>query len=841
VRTRRWLAVGLAAVLGVAGLPGTGQAAAAQGKDRVVTLITGDRVVLSGADQVSIGRAPGRERVTFESRRTGAEWTVIPSDVREAVRTGRLDKRLFDIGLLFRDGYDDAARGDIPLIVSGRPDVAKRATTVRELNSATALNVPKHSAAGFLAETQGKIWLDRKLRMSLDHSVPQIGTPAAWKAGYTGKGVKVAVLDSGIDSSHPDLAGQVVAAKNFTPSPAADVAGHGTHVASTIAGKGVSGYRGVAPDAKLLDGKVCDDTGDCSESAVLAGIEWAVAQHAPVVNLSLGSPGGDELDPIEEAIDRLTTTTGTLFVVAAGNRGGAGSVESPGTAAAALTVGAVDSKEALADFSGQGPAPAGAVKPDLTAPGVGIVAARSPGAVLGEPVGEHYSRMSGTSMATPHVSGAAALLVQQHATWKAPELKSALMSAAKPNPALTPYEQGAGRVDLTRVVTQSVVAGTGSISFGTALWPHADDKPVSKPLTYRNLGTAPITLELKAELTIGGKPAPAGALRLSTDRLTVPAGGEASVQIVSDTTHAGADGVYSGRITATGGSQQVVVPLVVDKEIESYDVALRVLGPDGAPVPAARGYVSFWNVGTGATVDATGRTTARVPRGTHILEATIFGAKGELYRMVEPGFDVHRASAVTIDARRAKPVSVSVPRGDAGGFVGFVGYHYQSGNGQEILTWQLRPEIKDLYVGRIGNRQDADFTAFTVAYLGKLKDDGTLDGSPYVYGLVDTRSGHFFDGLRRRVVSDRQLAEVVAQYNGPAGREAFWGLAATRFKVMPIGATVKLPTQLHLYLEPRTDWQPGLDGQTRPPRRYKPGTTTHETWTVSSGAPATTG
>ncbi|WP_327633243.1 S8 family peptidase [Kribbella sp. NBC_00482] len=847
MRTRRWLAVGLAVGLSAAALPATGQAAATQntatrGKDRVVTLITGDRVVLRGGDrdQVSIERATGREQVTFESRRTGTHWTVIPSDVREAVRTGQLDKRLFDLDLLFRDGYDDAARGDIPLIMSGQPRATRHATTVRELNSATALVVPKHAAAGFLRGQgrQTKIWLDRKLRMSLDHSVPQIGAPAAWKAGYTGKGVKVAVLDSGIDSTHPDLAGQVLATKNFTPSPPADVAGHGTHVASTIAGKGVDGYRGVAPDAKLLDGKVCDDTGDCSESAVLAGIEWAVSQHAPVVNLSLGSPGGDEIDPIEEAVDRLTRTTGTLFVVAAGNRGGPESVESPGTAAAALTVGAVDSKEALADFSGQGPAPAGAVKPDITAPGVGIVAARAAGAVLGEPVGERYSRMSGTSMATPHVSGAAALLVQQHAAWKAPELKSALMSAAKPNPSLAPYEQGAGRVDLARAVTQSVVATTGSLSFGTALWPHADDKPVSKPLTYRNLGATPITLELTADLSIGGKPAPTGALRLSANRLTVPAGGEASVQVVSDTTPAGADGLYSGRITATGtatgAAQQVVVPLVVDREIESYDVALRVLGPDGAPVPAARAYVSFWNVGSGDTVDATGLSTARVPRGTHILEATIFGAEGQLYRMVEPGFDVHSATGVTIDARRAKPVSVSVPRADASGFVGFVGYHYKSAGGQELLTWQLRPEIKDLYVGRIGNRTIApkDFTAFMVSFLGKVNaDDGSLDGSPYVYGLVDTRSGHFFDGLRRRVGSDRQLAEVVAQYNGPAGTDTFWGLAASRFKVMPIAAGIKLPAQVQQYLEPRTDWQAGLGGKTRPARQYKPGTTTHETWT----------
>lgn len=826
MRTKRWLAVALLAVLSTAGLPAAADAAPpTQPEDRVLTLITGDRVVLRGGDrdQVSIEPAAGRERVTFESRRTRDQWTVIPSDVRAAVRTGQLDKRLFDLELLFRDGYDDAARGDIPLIVTGAPVAA--AQTVRRLKSATALVVPKQDAAGFLSQAQqqrSKVWLDRKLRLSLDQSVPQIGAPAAWKAGYTGKAVTVAVLDSGIDTTHPDLTGQVIEAKNFTPSPAADVAGHGTHVASTIAGK-----RGVAPDAKLLDGKVCDDHGDCSESAVLAGIEWAVGQHAPVVNLSLGSPGGDEIDPLEEAIDRFTKTTGTLFVVAAGNRGGPESVESPGTAAAALTVGAVDRNEALADFSGQGPGLDGAVKPDITAPGVGIVAARAANAVLGEPVGEHYSRMSGTSMATPHVAGAAALLVQRHTDWKAPELKSALMSAAKPNPALTPYEQGAGRVELIRAITQSVVASTGSISFGTALWPHADDKPVSKPLTFRNLGSTPVTLNLAAELVSAGKPAPAGALRLSANTVTVPAGGEASIQVVSDTTHAGPDGIYTGRITATGGAQQVVVPLVINKEVESYDVALRVLGPDGKPVAADRAYVSFWNVRTGDTVDG---TTGRVPRGTYILEATIFGPKGELFRMVEPGFDVRRATRVTVDARRAKPVSVTVPRKDASGFVGFIGYQYK-GAGQDLLTWQLRPQLEDLYVGRIGTgKVGKEFTAFLVSYLGKLAANGSLEGSPYLYGLVDTRSGQFFDGLRRRVHSDRQLAEVVAQYNGPAGTSTSWRLAAPGFKVMPIGAEIALPNKLTQYLEPRTDWELAFDSETRPPRQYTAGTTTHETF-----------
>jgi hypothetical protein len=185
---------------------------------------------------------------------------------------------------------------------------------------------------------------------------------------------------------------------------------------------------------------------------------------------------------------------------------------------------------------------------------------------------------------------------------------------------------------------------------------------------------------------------------------------------------------------------------------------------------------------------------------------------------------------VTVDARRAKPVSVTVPRKDASGFVAFVGYQYKGA--QDLLTWQLRPEIKDLYVGRIGNRKVAEFTAFQVSYLGKQATDGTLNGSPYLYGLVDTHPGQFFDGLRRRVSSDRQLAQVVSQYNGPAGTTTSWRLAGG-FNTMAIGAEVELPGRLNQYLEPRADWQQTFSAETRPARQYKAGTTTHETWTYT--------
>ncbi len=190
------------------------------------------------------------------------------------------------------------------------------------------------------------------------------------------------------------------------------------------------------------------------------------------------------------------------------------------------------------------------------------------------------------------------------------------MAAAKPAADLTAYQQGAGRVDLARAVTQTVVADTTSVSFGTALWPHADDKPVTKQLTYRNLGTTPITLDLQAKFS-NQQP---GALRLSTDKLTIPAGGKASVELTSDTTHNGPDGLYDGRVTATAGEQQVVVPVVVDKEVESYNLTVTHLGTDGEP--AAEADSMLWGLESqefeSGSAGAGGQAVIRLPRGPYL-------------------------------------------------------------------------------------------------------------------------------------------------------------------------------------------------------------------------------
>ncbi|GAA3023785.1 hypothetical protein GCM10017559_56480 [Streptosporangium longisporum] len=495
-----------------------------------VTLITGDRVTVTASGAVLIDRGEGRDGISFVTDEHDGRLRVVPGDAFAPLREGRVDPRLFDVGTLAAFGYDDR-RDDLPLVVTGRGSTARSAlrsamtasgtTVTRDLPAVdgVAVRVPEKGRTRFWNDIAGgtrarsggaagtaKVWLDGLLKPSLDTSVVQIGAPAAWQSGYTGAGVKVAVLDTGVDATHPDLAGRIGARADFTAEPrAGDPDGHGTHIASTIAGSGAASggrHRGVAPGAEILDGRVCEDHA-CQTSAVLAGMQWAAEQGAKVVNLSLGGGDTPEADPLEQAVETLTERHDMLFVVSAGNFGAERSVESPASADDALAVGAVDDSEALADFSARGPrAGDSGLKPEITAPGVGITAARSKDRATGS---GPYTGMSGTSMSTPHVVGAAAILAGRHPGWTARTLKAALMGSAQPNPALGVFEQGAGRADVARATAQTVIAEPGGVGFGLRQWPY-DDTPVTRKVTYRNADTSPVTLQLSVEDQPGTAP-----------------------------------------------------------------------------------------------------------------------------------------------------------------------------------------------------------------------------------------------------------------------------------------------------------------------------------------------
>lgn len=231
----------------------------------------------------------------------------------------------------------------------------------------------------------------------VDWSVAITDAPAAWAKGITGKGVTVAVLDTGIDPNHQDLKDAIKAAKDFTGSRngSRDVVGHGTHTAGSIgARKNGWGVQGVAYECGLLNGKVLGDNGSGGVDGIAAGIEWAVEQNADVISMSLGGGGTDGYIPPALA---KAKAAGVIVVCAAGNDGNGAPVNYPGAYEFPLAISAIDRNYKLANFSCTGS------KVEACGPGVQVRSTYP---------GDRFADLSGTSMATPNVAGVAALWVQ---------------------------------------------------------------------------------------------------------------------------------------------------------------------------------------------------------------------------------------------------------------------------------------------------------------------------------------------------------------------------------------------------------------------------------------------
>jgi len=770
-----------------------------------VTLITGDRVDLRGDGSAPlITRGPGRTGIPFRIGRSKGHVTVVPGDAASLVAAGRLDARLFDVTALLADGYGDARRPDLSLIVqyvsgadSSKVAIAgKIGRRLASVNGA-AVTVAKTGASQWwgaatrsdhggrsLASPYSKIWLNGKRRVTLDRSAAQIGAPTAWRAGLTGSQVRVAVIDSGIDTSHPDLAGKVDAAANFVSGePPGDLYGHGTHVASIIAGSAAASdgkYRGIAPDARLLDAKVCGEDGSCADDAILAGMEWAaVTQHAAVVNMSLAGPDTPGLDPLEQAVNTLSAQTGTLFVIAAGNSGpGPGTLESPGTADEALTVGAVDRQDAVADFSSRGPRmDDSGLKPDLTGPGLDIVAARAAGTELGEVVDDRYVALSGTSMATPHVAGAAAILLQLHPDWTNEQVKATLIGSVKAVDASV-FDQGAGRVDVAKAISQTVAAAPASLNFGLASWPDDDDALLTKTVTYHNTGSAQVALDLALNVTgPAGSPVPAALFSMSATHVVLPAGGTAQVTLTADTRSAQVPvGRYAGRLVATAAGVTVITPIGVEKESEHYTVTINHVGRDGNTSGSFTTFLdlvgacapeSSQNACGGVVFGSDATTTLRLPPGQYVLADFSSSVAGnDETMMMLPAFELTKDTMVTLDARRAKPVELTAPRTSAKVMNwtlnvnrdmhrdGLIFGYFASGDGTEPLY------TADLGAAPIGKD---DLVSFIQGRLAEPGPVGDFANSPYEFQEAQSAFGRFFTGVRLRP-TQADFATVQARY-----------------------------------------------------------------------------
>jgi subtilisin family serine protease len=567
------------------------------------------------------------------------------------------------------DGVPRAPRGSI--LVRPLPSVSGAALSAAKPRVRTFWNsvtppMDLTDPTPTLEDGIAKLWLDGKVHADLHESVPQIGAPEAWAAGYDGTGVTVALLDTGVDVHHPDLSTQISDTESFVPNQGvADIVGHGTHVASTIVGTGAAQdgyYKGVAPGAKLEVGKVLDNTGSGQDSWVLAGMEWAAQSGAKVVNMSLGDTfNSDGSDPMSQAVDSLSAQYGTLFVIAAGNAGPE-TISAPGAAAAALTVGAVDKSDQLAGFSSTGPlTKSGALKPDLVAPGVDITAARSQEMTDGG--SGLYWTLSGTSMATPHVAGSAAILAQEHPDWTGEQLKEQLMSSAKGlADGYSPFEIGTGRVDVAAAV-KNTVRGTGSLFFGNYLWPHGPSEvAVTHDLTFTNDGQQDVTLDLALNAT-------GGAFTLGQSTVTVPAGGKATVPVTGDP-QAAAIGRDVGWVVGTDeatGTPVTRTSVALIKEDERYDLNLSLIDRSGNPAAA---WVAINMAGDplGAWAEfVDGHKTLRLPPGDYSV-TTYLDDKGEqadrsaLDVLVNPETVLDHSTDVVLDARKARLLQTTAPQ-----------------------------------------------------------------------------------------------------------------------------------------------------------------------------------
>jgi len=299
---------------------------------------------------------------------------------------------------------------------------------VHELNDATVLKCPAGVSTGLKNVREDRIFHIVDLGADV-----QIHADDAWAQGIDGTGVNVAVLDTGIDTDHPELIDSIVGCESCIdaacvagPTACEDDHGHGTHVSGIITANGVdANAKGVAPGAGIYMYKVCSAGGSCYESDMMAAMESAVLTDAKVMSISIG--GGNfagencDSDPLAAKVNWVVNQGITVAVASGNDRF---FVSSPACASGAIAVGAVDKNGLMADFSNFGPSL------DIVAPGV----------IIYSSIIDGYDYWGGTSMSTPHVSGTVALMLQRDSSLTVDQIKTALYETADPiNPESTCY------------------------------------------------------------------------------------------------------------------------------------------------------------------------------------------------------------------------------------------------------------------------------------------------------------------------------------------------------------------------------------------------------------------
>lgn len=376
------------------------------------------------------------------------------------------------------------------------------------------------------------VYEDREVKAIGSLENEKVNVPSVWSGfGVTGTNIKIGIIDTGIDYNHQDLGSgfgagfRVKGGYDFVneDDDPMDDNGHGTHVAGIAAGNGIT-LKGAAPGAELYAYKVLNQYGNGWDSWILAAIERvldpdqnpATDDALDVVNMSLGrSPVTD--DPLAEAVNNAVSQ-GVVFVVAAGNEYGYGTVGAPGVAANALTVGATSLDDFTADFSSKGPVmDTHEIKPDVAAPGVDVYSSFP---------GGKYSYQSGTSMASPLVAGVAALLLDAHPDWSPEMVKAALMNTADNTHNALIWDQGAGRINAYDAINTETIVSPATLSLGMT----SDDAIIQKTflVTIHNLSSVEQNFSLWVEGEISN---PAISVSFSPASKIIAAKSAAVVQV----------------------------------------------------------------------------------------------------------------------------------------------------------------------------------------------------------------------------------------------------------------------------------------------------------------------
>lgn len=838
-RSRRRIGAGLtAAIIAVTGASVIGAPAAASPASddptvatNAVTLITGDVAVVS---YTADGTASATLTTTedFYTQSFGDDLYLVPTSAAPMLAAGTLDTELFNVTGLVRSGYHDAGRDDIPVIATGSLPRARGLDNTATLSSigATAFSIDKDqtgelfTAVKTARSANTKLWLDIKVEgTELDPTtgVTQTGADQVWDLGYDGEGTTVAVLDTGYDPNHPDLAGQVIGEQDFTGAGSAvDNDGHGTHVASTIAGTGEAsdGTRsGAAPGTDLLIGKVLGFGGG-QASWIIAGMEWAVESGADVVNMSLGSSEPtDCTDPMSEAVRALSQQDETLFVIAAGNAALRETVSSPGCVESVLTVGAVDADGETASFSSRGPTLGSlSVKPDIAAPGVAIT-----GAANGSPGDNHYTRMSGTSMATPHTAAAAALVRQAHPEWTAQQVKYALTSTTKDKKSQdTVYAQGSGELWVPDAINAEVIA-TSSVTVGQFSWPHDGKTSATESITYTNFGDKQVKLKLKVEDLVGanGKKMPNKAVALGSKQIIVPAGGKVTVPVTATNVTKNVDdssfGEISGRIVATGGGHRVVSAIGYWLEPETVDLSLQVIDRTGQA--ATSGYVDVFHMDVDRLeryyFDGSSSVDIRARVGTVSVSGFVNtpGADKSYTYVGEPEIQLTESQTITFDSRDATRVKVTT---DQASQARSATLHYTRDDGRWLALGSVYAADTDVAMYALPTKgKKAKLGEFSLSTYWRMYASGVdTKDSPFVYNLAFTETGKVSKKHDHKV-KDNQLATVdetfyaqraagtyydTVKAKSPVNEEVFAGTGM---------APIATPAERTAYYSPGIAWQ----------------------------------